>query len=193
MEHHIAELQVIGVARPRTVPCFYRVGADLLTTASEIEVTGPDSSGEAEFVLISLAEGLCVGLGSDHTDRKVEAYGVTVSKQMCPKPICRELWPFDSVKGHWDSLILRSSVTRAGETSLYQEGLVSRMLAPEDLISRYAEGAMVLPVDSAMYCGTMPLLAAMGSADTFTLELEDPVLGRSLKHSYTCRELPYND
>jgi hypothetical protein len=29
VEHHIAELQAIGVARPRTVPCFYRVGANL--------------------------------------------------------------------------------------------------------------------------------------------------------------------
>ena len=28
-----------------------------------------------------------VGLGSDHTDRKVESYSVTVSKQMCDKPI----------------------------------------------------------------------------------------------------------
>ncbi len=26
VEHHIAELEAIGVARPRTVPCFYRVG-----------------------------------------------------------------------------------------------------------------------------------------------------------------------
>ena len=193
VEHHIAELQAIGVARPRTVPCFYRVGANLLTTASEIEVTGPDSSGEAEFVLVSLAEGLFVGLGSDHTDRKVEAYGVTVSKQMCPKPISKELWPFDLVGGHWDSLILRSWVTRAGETRLYQEGSVNRMLAPEDLISRYTGGATILPANSAMYCGTMPLLAPMGAADAFTLELEDLVRGRSLKHSYTCRELPYND
>src|ERR1700761_9603614 len=81
VEHHIAELEAIGVARPRTVPCFYRVGANLLTTAATFDVTGSDASGEAEFVLLSLPQGLYVGLGSDHTDRKVEAYGVTVSKQ----------------------------------------------------------------------------------------------------------------
>src|ERR1700722_16922709 len=75
VEHHIAELQAIGVARPRTVPCFYRCGANLLTTAKHLDFTGPDSSGEVEFVLLSLSEGLFVGVGSDHTDRKVEAYG----------------------------------------------------------------------------------------------------------------------
>ena len=32
---------------------------------------------------------LWVGVGSDHTDREVETYGVTVSKQMCDKPIAR--------------------------------------------------------------------------------------------------------
>ena len=81
VEHHIAELEAIGVARPRNVPCFYRVGANLLTTATTIDVTGTDGSGEVEFVLVSLPHGMYVGVGSDHTDRKVEAYGVTVSKQ----------------------------------------------------------------------------------------------------------------
>ena len=194
VEHHIAELEAIGVARPRTVPCFYRVGANLLTTATHLEFTGPDSSGEVEFVLISLPEGLFVGVGSDHTDRKVEAYGVTVSKQMCPKPISRELWPFADVQDHWDSLILRSWVTRDGKSELYQEGLVTRMLAPLDLFARYtAGGDGRLPVGTAMYCGTMPVLTKMGAAQHFEMELEDPVLGRRLRHGYDSRELPYND
>ena len=33
VERHIAELAAIGVARPLAVPCFYRVGANLLTTS----------------------------------------------------------------------------------------------------------------------------------------------------------------
>lgn len=33
VEAHIAELEAIGVPRPATVPCFYRVAAGLLTTA----------------------------------------------------------------------------------------------------------------------------------------------------------------
>src|SRR5437867_11860386 len=57
VEHHIAELAAIGVKRPRTVPCFYRLGANLLTTAREVEVVGEDSSGEVEFVLVSALDG----------------------------------------------------------------------------------------------------------------------------------------
>src|SRR6266513_1608092 len=77
VEHHIAELAAIGVKRPRAVPCFYRLGANLLTTGPDVDVVGTNSSGEVEFVLVSAADGLYVGVGSDHTDRKVEAYGVT--------------------------------------------------------------------------------------------------------------------
>src|ERR1700759_2606422 len=121
VEHHIAELQAIGVARPRNVPCFYRVGANLLTTEETLDVTGADGSGEVEFVLVSLPQGLYVGVGSDHTDRKVESYGVTVSKQMCPKPIGEELWSFNDVQEHWDELILRSFVHRDGQRLSYQE------------------------------------------------------------------------
>src|SRR5882672_9607291 len=102
VEKHIAELEAIGVRRPRTVPTFYRLGAGLLTTASEIEVVGEDSSGEVEFVLISAADALYVGVGSDHTDRTVEAYAVTVSKQMCPKPLGEELWAFAELEARWD-------------------------------------------------------------------------------------------
>ncbi len=193
VERHIAELEAIGVARPRTVPCFYRVGANLLTTATHLDFTGPDSSGEVEFVLLSLPEGLFVGVGSDHTDRKVEAYGITVSKQMCSKPVSRELWAFADVQDHWDSLILRSWVTRDNKTELYQEGRVTSMLPPLDLIARYTGGHGQLPVGAVMYCGTIPLLTKMGSAGSFEMELQDPALGRSLRHSYASRELPYND
>jgi len=83
VERHIAELAAIGVRPPRTIPCFYRLATSLLTSASDVEVVGDESTGEVEFVLLSAADGMYVGIGSDHTDRKVEPYGVTVSKQMC--------------------------------------------------------------------------------------------------------------
>lgn len=193
IEHHIAELEAIGVARPRTIPCFYRCGVNLLTTSQQIEVTGNDSSGEVEFVLVSHPRGLMVGVGSDHTDRKVEAYGVTVSKQMCPKPISEELWSFDDVRDHWDELVLRSYIHRDGQRLLYQEGAVTRMLSPGDLISRLTGGDTKLPAGTAMYCGTMPLLQPMGASEQFELELEDPVRQKTIKHSYRVRTLPYND
>ena len=87
IEEHIAELKAIGVPRPKTVPCFYRVAAALLTSDDVIEVPGTSSSGEVEFVLFASDRGLLVGVGSHHTNRHVETYSITVSKQMCVKPI----------------------------------------------------------------------------------------------------------
>src|SRR3954451_13173898 len=82
-DKHIAELEAIGIARPASTPIYYRVAARRVTTTGSIEVCGEHSSGEGEFVLIGWQGRIFLGLGSDHTDRKVEAYSVTVSKQMC--------------------------------------------------------------------------------------------------------------
>jgi hypothetical protein len=193
VEHHIAELAAIGVKRPRTVPCFYRVGANLLTTAREVEVVGEDSSGEVEFVLVSAPEGLYVGVGSDHTDRKVEAYGVTVSKQMCPKPIGRELWSFAEVEGHWDRLVLRSHATRKGKRRLYQEGAVSGMLAPGDLLERFAGSGGKLSPRTAMFCGTLAVRGEISGGERFEIELHDAAKNRSLSHEYATRSLAIAD
>ncbi len=193
LEQHIAELAAIGVKRPRTVPCFYRLGVNLLTTATELEVVGEDSSGEVEFVLISASDGLHVGVGSDHTDRKVEAYGVTVSKQMCPKPVGRALWRLDEVEDHWDALVLRSHVTRKGKRVLYQEGPVSRMLAPRDLLARLAQSGGDLPVGGAMFCGTLAVNGEIGGGERFEIELHDALSNRSLKHGYATRCLAVAD
>ena len=68
-----------------------------LTTAPEIESTAA-SSGEVEAVLLRHDGRLWVGVGSDHTDREVEAYGVAVSKQMCDKPIAADFWRYEDVQ-----------------------------------------------------------------------------------------------
>jgi hypothetical protein len=130
VEKHIKELEVLGVKRPATTPIFYRVAAARLTTEPSIEVLGGQSSGEVEFVLLQTAGALWVGTGSDHTDREVEAYGVSVSKQMCEKPVAGQFWRFQDVAAHWDRLILRSYATIDGSRALYQEGTVAAMRSP---------------------------------------------------------------
>ena len=190
VEAHIKELEELGVKRPSRVPLFYRVSADRLTIAERLQVLGGDSSGEIEAVLIADDRGrLWVGVGSDHTDRKVEAYSVAVSKQICPKPVSAELWPFEEVADHWDSLHLRSHVFIDGERQLYQEGSVANLLDPRDLIRRYT-GGDVLPARTALFCGTLTAEGGVRPAARFEMKLEDPVLGRSLVHAYELDELP---
>lgn len=136
IEHHIAELAELGVKRPSTTPCFYRLGSELLTQAEQIDVVGTKSSGEAECVLVHSNAGLLVTVGSDHTDREVEAYGVTVSKQVCPKPVARDAWRFEDVADHWDQLELRAHAIANGERRVYQQGSVASLLPAADLLAR---------------------------------------------------------
>jgi hypothetical protein len=188
-DKHIAELEAIGIARPASTPIYYRVSARRLTTADSIEVSGGNSSGEVEFVLIGWQGRIFVGCGSDHTDRKVETYSVTVSKQMCDKPIAPELWELEDVIGHWDRMILRAFAWIDGARVLYQEGTLDAMLPVKELIAR-GFGDTGLPDGCAMFGGTFAAKGGIRPADRFEFELEDPVLKRSIKHAYDVIELP---
>jgi hypothetical protein len=190
VEKHIHELEELGVPRPKHTPIFYRVGASLLTVAEEVQVAGGDSSGEVEFVLFSLADGLWVGVGSDHTDRKVETVGVTLAKQLCPKPVGPAVWRYADVRPHWDQLILRSYAYKGERKRLYQEGAVTAMRHPDDLLRLYTGASVTLPEGCAMFCGTLAVRGVIEPAEVFATELEDPVLGRKLTHAYRVVQLP---
>jgi hypothetical protein len=189
MEHHIAELEALGVKRPPQTPMFYRVSASRLSVADEIQCLGGASSGEVEFVLFSTPGGLYVGVGSDHTDREAETAGVSLSKQMCDKPVGGTVWPYDEVKDHWDQLIVRSHAVIDGERVLYQEGPVAGMLSAETLMAGYSETGRLEP-GTAMFGGTHPAIGGIRPATRFECELWDPVLNRGLSCAYDVRSLP---
>jgi len=192
VRHHVEVLQRLGVKPLRATPLFYRVSASLLTTAETIDVAGRGSTGEAEAVLLSLPSGTWVGVGSDHTDRQAEAAGVTWSKQMCAKPIGREVWRFEEVAPHWDQLRLGARVLEDGVWRPYQHGTLATLRLPTDLVQRYARRD-VLPQGTAMFLGTMSVLGAIAWATEFEMVLEDPVLRRQITHRYAIRPLPVAD
>jgi hypothetical protein len=181
LRKHIRELEEIGVKPPKTTPIFYRVSANLFCFSDEIQVSGPDTSGEVEFVLVKSESELRVFVGSDQTDRKAEAIGVTLAKQLCAKPVSRESWRYEEVKPHWDRLVLRSWA----DGELYQEGALAEMRSAEDLMARYP-----LAPGTAMFSGTLAANGGIRPAGRFAMELEDPVLGRKLRHEYAIRVLP---
>jgi Protein of unknown function (DUF2848) len=188
LRHHIEELAAIGVPRPSSVPVFYRVAASNVSQTQRLEVLGPDTSGEAEPVIVSLADGLWLGVGSDHTDRKAETMGIALSKQLCGKVVGRELWRLDEVEAHWDALMLRAWATIGGERRLYQEGPLANMRTPADLMARY--GVSPLPAGTTMFCGTLGAIGGIRPASRFEMALEDPVLGRTIRHAYEVSCLP---
>ena len=194
MQHHIDELGALGVAPPSSVPLFYPMDPALFAgSVTTIDVVGEATSGEVEAVLLSLADGLWVGLGSDHTDRELEATSVQLSKQLCRKPMAGVLWRFDEVIDHWDRMILRAYILENGGRVLYQEGALAAVRRPEDLIHAYAEQLgrtdATLPVGTVMFCGALNAIGGIRPASRFEMELEDPVLQRSLSHAYDVRGL----
>jgi Protein of unknown function (DUF2848) len=189
IRHHIEELAAIGVPRPSSTPVFYRVAAANLTQDRRLVVLGSDTSGEVEPVIVAGEDGIWLGLGSDHTDRKAETVGIALSKQLCGKPVGPALWPLAEVEEHWDALVIRAFATVGGERVLYQEGPLSGMRRPRDLVERWA-GGPALPPGTAMFCGTVGAIGGIRPADRFEMELEDPVLGRRLAHAYDVECLP---
>jgi hypothetical protein len=188
LEHHIEELAKIGVPRPSSVPVFYRTSVNGLTQTERLEVLGPDTSGEVEPVLFGLEDGMWLGVGSDHTDRKAETMGIALSKQLCGKPVGGHLWRYADVADHWDRLMIRSWATIDGKRVLYQEGALAGMRTPEDLLQR--QGVKTLAAGAAMFCGTVGAIGGIRPASRFEMELDDPVRNRKLRHAYDVAALP---
>ncbi|CAH1657612.1 MULTISPECIES: DUF2848 domain-containing protein [unclassified Chelatococcus] len=190
MLHHIRELEALGVTPPASTPIFYRMAASRLTSASHIEASGPDSSGEVEFILLRHAGQLYVGVGSDHTDRRVEVYSITVSKQMCDKPVGRTFWPYEEVASHWDQLLLRSIIREDGKDVIYQEGGIAKMLHPEALLAQLADSDGALADGDVLFGGTLAAIGGIRPSPRMEVALIDPVLDRAIVHRYDIKELP---
>lgn len=191
LEHHVRELEALGVKRPSSMPVYYRVTAACLTQATRIQALGPDSSGEVEPVLFSMSDGLWLGVGSDHTDRKLETVSVAMSKQVCAKVVGATLWDCREIAGHWDQILIRSHIVEGAsdEPVLYQEGSLAKILPPRVLIEGHS-GKSGLPIGTAMFCGTFAAIGGIRAARAFIMEIEDPVLQRRLRHRYDIEVLP---
>ncbi len=184
IQHHIEELAALGVAPPSATPLFYECDPASLTQSDEIRVLGDTSSGEAEPLILKSEGRVYLGLGSDHTDRALEVYGVAQSKYICPKPVARTLWDFDDVKNHADELILRSWIEEGGQEALYQDGTLAAIRPLAELV----EGAG-LQDGEVMFCGTIGAIGGVRPAMRFRAALIDPVLAREIHLSYRMNAL----
>ncbi|MCW5746175.1 MAG: DUF2848 domain-containing protein [Alphaproteobacteria bacterium] len=194
LQRHIDELAAVGVPPPSSVPLFYRAAARNLCQDDRIEVVGPDTAGEVEPVIVSLADGMWLTVGSDHTDRNVSSYSVALSKQTCAKPIGRALWRFADVADRYDRLELRAWQTLDGQRTLYQEDTLAALCRPEELMRQFMrrEGLAgeTLPVGTVMFGGTVGATGGIRFGTRFEMELADPATGRKLTHAYDISILP---
>lgn len=181
---HVEELRALGVPAPERVPIVFPVAQAMLTQGDRIEVYSPQSSGEVEYVLIATRQRVALTVGSDHTDRAVEATSIELSKRICPNVVARTAWDYAEVADHADDLMLRAWVRAAGAWHAYQEGPIGMLLAPAYWLERLA-GRLSMDLAVVLFSGTVTTLGgALRYGDGFRISLEDPRTGWTIFHEY---------
>jgi len=189
VQHHIDELAAVGVPTPKHVPTLFALGNFLLTTSDSIQVHGADTSGEVEYVLIWYKGEILVGVGSDHTDRRLEKHSLPKSKNLCLNVMAADVWPFDEVKEHFDDLRLECTVTREGNESLYQQDSLGALLGPDYWIPDMEKRLGRLEDGLVFFSGTIGTVEGLVTGEVYSFTMEDPVLKRSIEHRYACEVL----
>jgi hypothetical protein len=179
---HIEELAAIGIPPPASVPAFFELDPTLVTSDPLVKVTGSNTSGEVEPVLIRHDGRHYLGVGSDHTDRDLERADIAASKAVCPKPVGHQVvaLPEDLAALNWDAIDVESDV----DGNPYQRGSLASLRTPADLLSRLTSALGELGDDLVIFCGTVPLLTGefhVGRRWLLRLNLD---LNTCLTHSY---------
>ena len=172
VEHHIDELAELGVPRPASIPLFMVFPPWLVSQAPSIEVAGSNTSGEAEIAVAVDDDEAFVTLGSDHTDRALEAVDIVASKGVCPKPVALSGWPAAEVGDGWDDLVLRSRID--GDVP-YQDGSAAANLPPLELVAAIPWAGRP-PRCFVAFTGTVPVIGGIRPSSSFHAELTGPGL-----------------
>jgi hypothetical protein len=189
LQAHIDELAHLGIPPPTRVPIYMNFSTSLLTTGSDIEVVSDTTSGEVEYVLLRHRDEMWVTVGSDHTDRHIETFSVVASKQMCAKYLAGRCWPYDEIAGHWDRLALRCWITKDGRRTLYQDSPLASILGPQELVKNLPDHPLDPNQGVVLYSGTIATKSALIYGDAYELELDDPVLRRTIRGDYRVTQL----
>ena len=187
---HIDELGQHGVPAPTRTPIYMNFSPYLVTTSDAIDVISEESSGEVEYVVLKQEDHIYIGVGSDQTDRGFEKFSIPASKQMYAKIVAPLVWPYSEVKDHWDRIVVRSWTTRGGERMLYQEDALATILDVRTLLKELPKDDG-LPTDGlVLFSGTIATKMGLVYGERFDFEMEDPMLGRKIRHGYEVRVLP---
>jgi hypothetical protein len=188
LRRHVEEMEQLGIPGPTTTPIFFPLASTLATTADRVEVLGGETSGEVEYALLVDVGRVLVTVASDHTDRRFERHGIQASKQLYPDVLASVAWPLDECRAHWDRLVLRCWTTTLGQRRLYQEAELAELLGVDawlDLLDRHG-----VPRDGLVFLsGTPASLGGVVFGERYEIELEDPVLGRAIRHEYAVEVL----
>lgn len=190
---HVKELEHEGVAPPPSIPMVFPVLKHNITTENEIEVMSSKTSGEVEYTLFLNGKDIFVGIGSDHTDRALEAQSMTKSKQICQNVVSKNVWNLKEIESDWDSLWIQSWVkeTENSPEVLYQDSTLGTIISPQDLIQLVrSKMKNECPEGLIIFSGTVPIKTEkMVYGTHFRCKLTHPKSKKSLDCEYRIRFL----
>ena len=167
IKEHIKELKEhLGVPEPKRIPTIFECSRELLTTEKNIKFIGDMTSGEVEYLIIKHSNEIYIGIGSDHTDRKLESISVPKAKQI-------EAESYQNID--------RKKV-------LYQKGKLSEILPVEKIISEL-ENRVGNIEDSVIFSGTVPLASTFKYGNEFICKIFDKNNNSTLNLNYKINKI----
>ncbi len=183
-------------------PSICRKSRHLLTNEDIIEVQGPHTSGEVEIVAIVDRGEVLISVGSDHNDRSLvdmwtkslgKIFDTAKSKQMCPAVVAKDAWIYEDVKGQWDNLKIKSYVTLSSGKILYQDFNLSALV---NLEHHFKTNPWLRGDGVVLFAGTSGTVSAIPTnlyPPDFHFEVHDPILNRTISHSYRIQSIEAPD
>ncbi|MFT3942454.1 MAG: DUF2848 family protein [Ancrocorticia sp.] len=187
---HIAELAELGVPAPSTTPTLYPVSNFLAVNETTIQVQNEQSSGEMEYVLIFHGGKTYLTIGSDQSDRELEALNVPKAKQCAPDVMAAEVWDLDEVADHFESIKTRCVVTKDGVDTLYMEGTLGDLLAPGEWTETFEKFGIAQDGNIFFSGCWVTIPEGFIYADSYRCTMTDDVLGRTIELAYDVEFLP---
>lgn len=172
VKEHIEELAELGVPVPDRTPTLYPLSETSVSQSIVLVVSGNETSGEVEPVLVRTGGRTWLTVGSDHTDRAVETVDIHASKAVCGKIVGTSAVPLDTVDDP-DRIVLRSTIGHEG--TLYQDGTMAALRPIDDLLDHLrTEEGVQLEEGDVLFLGTVPVAGTIRPSDRFRAALEIP-------------------
>jgi len=183
-QEHIDELEKeLGVKPPKKIPTIFECSKELVTQNTDLRFVDEMTSGECEYVILKKDNSIYIALGSDHTDRKLESVSVPKSKQVCLKPISKDIWNYNHIKDHWDDIELKSYVIVDDKEIEYQAGTLKDILPVETILNELEN--RIGNIDNAIiFSGTVPLKNNFAYGTKFRAEMIDKKLNKIIDLNY---------
>lgn len=181
MQRHLDEVTGVHIDWPKRPPVIFPISAWATLTSADVPVQYGRTSGEIEIVTIVTGDGLLVGVGSDHTDRALEATDIPWGKQVAPNVLAPTVWRWSDVADHWDEVLLESYV----DGELYQRATVAEFWTPPEMADSVVGRVPDVPGARVLFSGTVvSLKEELDFGRSWSLRMSDPATGRTIRHDY---------